>query len=242
MPSFDGSGPPGVTAAATGFVEGLDELVGRYDLILCDVWGVLHDGLRGFAAAGHALSRFRAAGGRVLLVSNAPRPGKAVASQLDHLGVVRAAYDAVLTSGDLTRAVVAGRGARPYHHIGPERDLGLFDGLPARPCGLAEADYVICTGLDDDETETIEDYGPKLAAMRGRDLEMICANPDLVVERGHRLILCAGALAAAYDELGGRTITAGKPHPPIYAEALRIGGELLGRPPEPGREIGRAHV
>ncbi len=218
-------------------VGGFDEIAARYDLLLCDVWGVLHDGLQAFEAAGEALSRFRRGGGRVILVSNAPRPGEAVAAQLDGFGVPRSAYDAVRTSGDLTREMVTERGGRPYHHIGPARDLGLFEGLEGRAAALSDADYVVCTGLFDDEIETIEDYGPALAAMRARDLLMICANPDLVVERGDRLILCAGALAAAYEAEGGRALTHGKPHPPIYRSALAIGRDLLGRTPDPRRVL-----
>ena len=221
------SGPETVPLA---FVDGLGELAGRFDLILCDVWGVLHDGVKAFPAAGDALARYRAAGGTVILVSNAPRPGPVVMRHLDQLGVTRDAYDDVRTSGDLTRAIAGSYGDRPFHHIGPERDLGLFKGLTGRPTPIEEADYVVCTGLVDDEIEVVEDYADRLADMRARDLPMICANPDLVVERGHRLILCAGALGAAYEEMGGRTITPGKPHLPIYEAALTLGAELVERP------------
>ena len=220
------------------FIDGLAEIASRYDVLFCDVWGVLHDGLRAFPAASMALTRYRDTGGRVILVSNAPRPGFQVAEQLDGFGVPRSAYDAIRTSGDLTRALVASYGTRPMHHIGPARDLGLFDGLEANPGDLAAADYVVCTGLFEDETETIEDYGPVLADMRRRNLPMICANPDIVVERGERLILCAGAVAAAYEDLGGEAVTAGKPHPPIYRAALDVAIELLGEATDTGRVLG----
>ena len=219
------------------FVAGLSELAGRYDLILCDVWGVLHDGITAFPAAGEALGRFRAGGGRVVLVSNAPRPGPVVARQLDELGVPRGAYDDIRTSGDLTRAIVEGNGARPVHHIGPERDLKLFEGLAAPFSTLDAAEYVVCTGLFDDETETVADYAETLRRMRERRLVMVCANPDLVVERGDQLILCAGALAAAYEALGGAVLMPGKPHPPIYETALAVGSGLLGRPALPSRTL-----
>ncbi|TDR88019.1 TIGR01459 family HAD-type hydrolase [Enterovirga rhinocerotis] len=234
--SIPHSGSP--RADAVSFVQSFEEIAERYDLLLCDVWGVLHDGLKAFPAAGEALTRFREAGGRVVLVSNAPRPGDVVTRQLDQFGVPRTAYDDVRTSGDLTRAIVAGHGEKTFHHIGPERDLGLFRGLSGRPTSLAEAEYVVCTGLFDDETETAEHYAETLAAMRERDLPMICANPDLVVERGHQLIVCAGAIAAAYEDLGGRTVTPGKPHRPIYEAALALGSELLGRPVERSRVLG----
>jgi HAD superfamily hydrolase (TIGR01459 family) len=218
-------------------VSGLSELARRYDLILCDVWGVLHDGVRGFGSAGDALTRFREGGGCVVLVSNAPRPGPVVAAQLDELGIPRDAYDRVVTSGDLTRAVVAARGAEIVHHIGPARDLKLFEGLEARFGTVETAGYVVCTGLFDDETETAADYEAALRTMRERNLWMVCANPDIVVERGDRLIPCAGAIAAAYEDIGGRTYTGGKPHPPIYEAALAQGADALGRTPDPARVL-----
>ena len=221
--------------SATALVPGFASLAPRYDLILCDIWGVLHDGLKAFPDAGAALGRFREGGGRVVLVSNAPRPGFAVAKQLDELGVPRAAYDGIVTSGDLTRAVVLERGRQALHHIGPERDLPLFEGTPARFAPLDSADYVVCTGLFDDEHETVVDYEPTLRRMRERDLWMVCANPDIVVERGEQLILCAGALAAEYEALGGETYAGGKPHRPIYEAALAQGARHLGSPPAHSR-------
>ena len=220
------------------FVRSFAEIADRYDLVLCDVWGVLHDGLEAFPAAGEALTRFREKGGRVVLVSNAPRPGWLVVRQLDQYGVPKSAYDDVRTSGDLSRAIVAENGTKAFHHIGPERDLGLFRGLDGRATDLDEAEYVVCTGLFDDETETADDYAETLARMRERDLVMVCANPDLVVERGHKLIVCAGAVAAAYEEIGGRTITPGKPHRPIYEAALERGSELLGGALDRSRALG----
>jgi HAD superfamily hydrolase (TIGR01459 family) len=219
------------------FVSRFEALAPRYDLLLCDIWGVLHDGLTAFPEAGAALQRYREGGGRVVLVSNAPRPGSSVAAQLDEMGVLRTAYDDIVTSGDLTRAKVIEHGADRLHHIGPERDLPLFDGLPARFASLDDADYVVCTGLFDDEHETLADYDATLHRMRERRLSMVCANPDIVVERGHKLILCAGALAAAYEALGGETYAGGKPHRPIYQAAIAKGGELLGSTPEPSRVL-----
>lgn len=214
-------------------VPHFEHLAPRYDVVLCDVWGVLHDGLSAFPEAGDALARFRGGGGRVVLVSNAPRPGASVASQLDGLGVPREAYDAVVTSGDLTRLIVAERTGKAVHHLGPERDLPLFAGLDTRFAPLDEADYVVCTGLFDDETETIADYGQILRRMRERGLWMVCANPDIVVERGNKLIPCAGALAAAYEAIGGETYTGGKPHRPIYERAIETAAGLGDAVPAP---------
>jgi len=210
-------------------VEGLKPLADRYDLVLCDVWGVLHNGVRAYEAASEALTRFRDRGGRVVLVSNAPRPGSAVGTQLDGFGVPRTAYDAVVTSGDLTRLAIEERLDRVVHHIGPPRDMPIYQGLDIRFGSIEEADYVVCSGLDDDERETAEDYRLRLEAMLARDLLMICANPDLVVERGRSIIPCAGAIAQLYEQMGGRVFYAGKPHAPIYEKAVAVASRLDGR-------------
>ena len=211
-------------------VEGLQPLADRYDLILCDVWGVLHNGVKAYEAASDALTRFRAQGGRVVLVSNAPRPGASVGTQLDGFQVPRTAYDAIVTSGDLTRLAIQERIDRIVHHIGPPRDMPLYNGLDVRFGSLAEADYVVCSGFDNDEQETVEDYRPQLEAMRRRSLLMVCANPDLIVERGHMILPCAGTIALAYEEMGGEVYYAGKPHRPVYERALAVASDLAGHP------------
>lgn len=211
-------------------VEGLKSLAGSYDLVLCDVWGVLHNGVKAYEAASDALTRFRAKGGRVVLVSNAPRPGASVGTQLDGFGVPRAAYDAVVTSGDLTRLAIEERIDRIVHHIGPPRDMPIYAGLDVRFGSIDEADYVVCSGFDNDEEETVEDYRARLEAMRRRDLLMVCANPDLIVERGHMILPCAGTIALAYEEMGGKVFYAGKPHGPVYDRALAVAAGLSGHP------------
>lgn len=216
-------------ATAPAILAGFEPLSRRYDAILCDVWGVLHNGVKAYAAAGEALTRFREGGGRVVLVSNAPRPGRLVGEMLDRFGVPRTAYDGVVTSGDLTREAVEARGAEVVHHIGPERDLPLFEGLAARLGPIEEAAYVVCSGLDDDERETAEDYRGRLERIRARGLPMICANPDIVVERGHELLPCAGAVAALYEEMGGEVYYPGKPHRPVYEAAVARAEGFLGR-------------
>ncbi|MGO4527128.1 TIGR01459 family HAD-type hydrolase [Microvirga sp. 2MCAF35] len=209
--------------------EGLRSLADRYDLVLCDVWGVLHNGVKAYETASDALTRFRAGGGRVVLVSNAPRPGASVGTQLDGFGVPRTAYDAIVTSGDLTRLAIEERIDRIVHHIGPPRDMPIYDGLAVRFGSVEEADYVVCSGFDNDEEETVEDYRPQLEAMLRRDLLMVCANPDLIVERGHMILPCAGTIALAYEEMGGKVFYAGKPHGPVYDRALSVAAELSGR-------------
>jgi HAD superfamily hydrolase (TIGR01459 family) len=210
-------------------VEGLQPLADRYDLILCDVWGVLHNGVKAYEAASEALTRFRNGGGRVVLVSNAPRPGASVGTQLDGFGVPRSAYDAIVTSGDLTRLAILERIDRVVHHIGPPRDMPIYDGLDVRFGAIGEADYVVCSGFDNDEQETADDYRQRLEAMLKRNLLMVCANPDLVVERGSAIIPCAGAIALAYEEMGGDVYYAGKPHIPIYEKAIEVAAALNGR-------------
>ncbi len=174
-----------------------------YDVLLCDVWGVVHNGVAAFAAACEALTRFRAGGGTVILVTNAPRPGAAVQKILDRFGVPHDAYDAITTSGDVTRGIVESRLSERVFHLGPRRDLPIFAGLDVSFAPPETADYVVCSGLFDDATETPENYRELLAAMRARSLFMVCANPDIVVERGDTLLYCAGALADAYVVCSG---------------------------------------
>ncbi|MEE7456334.1 TIGR01459 family HAD-type hydrolase [Methylorubrum populi] len=219
-----------------------EDVAERYDLILCDVWGVLHDGTRGHAAAGEALIRFRGLPGarprRVILVSNAPRPWQGVQKILDGYGVPREAYDAILTSGDLTRRLIAEHPGERIYHLGPERDAPVFDGLDLTLVPGTEAQRIVCTGLFDDDAETAEDYRAALADFRARDVPMICANPDLVVERDRKLIPCAGLIAQAYAAIGGSVVYAGKPYRPVYETALAMAGELDGLPaPEVSRTV-----
>lgn len=211
------------------FLSTIASLSGTADVWFVDIWGVIHNGVKPYAAAVAACVNFRASGGTVVLVSNSPRPRDGVLAQLTAIGVEPATYDDVITSGDVSRRLIAALPSREIRHIGPERDRVLFDGLDVTRVSAEAADAVVCTGLFDDEVETAEDYGGELAALQARDLVMICANPDLTVERDGRIIYCAGAIAAAYAELGGRVLTAGKPHRPIYESAMDIVARLRGK-------------
>ena len=229
--------------AGAPLIAGLSEIAGRYDVVLSDIWGVVHNGRESFAAATHALARYRRQGGVVILITNAPRPAEPIRAQLAELRVPPEAFDAIVTSGDVTMALIAAHGSAPVHHIGPPRDLSLLDGA-ARLSGVAaplapldQAEYVMCTGLLDDRVETPADYDATLDAMLARRLPMICANPDLVVQRGDELIYCAGALAERYEQKGGSAIYAGKPYPPIYAEALNAANAARGRAAEDSRVL-----
>jgi HAD superfamily hydrolase (TIGR01459 family) len=205
---------------APALTDHFSSLASRYDAVLCDVWGVVHNGVAAYADACDALARFRAGGGTVILISNAPRPREWVVRSLDRLAVPRGSYDGLVTSGDVTRAFLRGHPGRTIFLIGPERDHTIFDGLAIAFGAVEAADYAVCTGLYEDERETPDDYGDLLARMRQRALFMVCANPDLVVERGDRLVYCAGAIADRYASLGGEVMYAGKPHRPIYQEAF----------------------
>jgi HAD superfamily hydrolase (TIGR01459 family) len=208
-----------MSTAVPPWIEHFGHLAPDYDTLLCDVWGVVHNGVTAFAAACDALMRFRKTGGTVVLITNSPRPSDSVARQLDRLRVPRGIYDAMVSSGDVTRSVIIGRPGQTLYHLGPERDRSVFAGLDLAFAPLDRADYVVCTGLENDEIETPEDYRSRLEAMRVRNLFKVCGNPDVVVERGSRLVYCAGALADLYASMGGEVLYAGKPYRPIYEMA-----------------------
>jgi HAD superfamily hydrolase (TIGR01459 family) len=202
-------------------LAGLSEIADQYDVLLCDVWGVIHNGATSFPAACAALQRFGAERGPVILISNSPRPSNAVEPQLAELMVPRDAWTTFITSGDATRALLAARAPGPAWRIGPDRDNVLYEGLGLEYAGPTEAAFVACTGPVNDDWETPEDYRADLTAAAQRGLTMICANPDRVVHRGERLIYCGGALADLYGQLGGEVIMAGKPYRAIYDLCLR---------------------
>jgi HAD superfamily hydrolase (TIGR01459 family) len=204
-------------------------LAANYDVVLSDVWGVTHNGISAFPEACAALARYRENGGTVILITNAPRRGEAVTKQLDELfHVPRSAYDGIASSGDVTCGVMAQRPGQSVFHLGPQRDISIFEGLDVRFAGVEEADYVVCTGLFNDDVETAESYREMLGVMRARNLFMLCANPDVVVDRGDRLVYCAGAIADLYGSLGGEVLYAGKPYRPIYEMALAKAEKVRG--------------
>ena len=201
----------------------------QWPVWFCDIWGVVHDGVRADEVSCDALVRHRRGGGVVILVSNSPRPRPALLKQLDGLKVPREAYDDVITSGDVTRAIISRHAGSRVFHLGPERDAHLREGLPVEFTGPEAADVIMCSGLVDDRTEQPEEYRPLLEKLAARHLPFVCANPDLVVKHGEHILPCAGALAAIYEELGGEVIMAGKPFAPIYEEALRKAEAAAGR-------------
>ncbi len=216
-------------AMTVPIIERISTLAHPVEAWLCDIWGVLHNGAAAFPGAVDALQRFQAAGGIALLVSNAPRPAAAVEAQLTRLGIPRDAYADILTSGDVTRERLAALGAASVLHIGPERDRGLFEGCDIGFADAAGAQWIVCSGLHDDTRETPEDYRARLQPLAERGVPMLCANPDLTVDRGGQIVWCAGGVARLYAELGGKVDYAGKPHAAIYATALARIAALGGR-------------
>ncbi|HRK17868.1 MAG TPA: TIGR01459 family HAD-type hydrolase [Hyphomicrobiaceae bacterium] len=228
-----------MTSRSPALIEHFSEIAGRYDVLLCDVWGVVHDGKRAFDAANDALTRFRAKGGTVVLVSNAPMPGDAVAALLDRLGVLRSAWDEIVTSGDISLRYISERGYRRVYGIGPlPRDASFFDRLPGRVTDIAAADCVACTGLVDDRRETAETYRPLLESALGRRVPFVCANPDLAVHVGHDLLPCAGAIADLYEKMGGPVVWAGKPHASAYQTGLDVAQRIRGSTIDKRRVLG----
>ena len=209
-------------------IERFAPLARDYDVLLCDLWGVVHNGIAAFPQACDALVRFRAERGPVILITNAPRASESVQRILDRLGVPRDTYDAIVSSGDVTHGIVAARLPQSVFHLGPPRDSSIFAGLEIVFASAETADYVVCSGLFDDTVETPENYRALLAALRARGLFMVCANPDVFVERGDELVYCAGALADAYAALGGEVLYCGKPYAPIYEAALGRAAALRG--------------
>lgn len=198
------------------FIHRLSDIAERYDALLCDAWGVIHNGVRLFDGVEEALVAFRKRRGPVVILTNAPRPSSIIPAQLDRIGLSREAYDGVVTSGDATRAAIESLLPRRVYKLGPDKDEMLYAGLKVEFAPLDSAEFIVCTGLVDDARETAADYADILAHAAARELPMVCANPDTVVRWGDRLVYCAGALAEAYEKLGGEVIYGGKPHAPIY--------------------------
>jgi HAD superfamily hydrolase (TIGR01459 family) len=218
-------------------IAGLSEIAARYDVILCDVWGVIHNGQQSFPEPCAALSRFGEAHGPVVLITNAPRPSPSVMAQIDRLGVPRAAWSQIVTSGDATRALLTAHAPGPVWKIGTSYEDSLYEGLALEFAEADDAALISVTGPYNDDVETPEDYRPRFEAPVARNLPMVCANPDIVVHRGDKLIYCGGALARLYAEMGGQVLMAGKPYAAIYDLALARAAETLGRPIERGRVL-----
>ena len=197
-------------------ISGLGDIAEDYDALLCDIWGVIHNGRVPYHEACAALERFRADRGPVILISNSPRPSVAIPEQFAKIGVPGELYDAIVTSGDATIDELSRRAPGPAFKLGPERDDVIYESLEMHFSDLEDAAFISCTGLFDDDSETPDDYVELLTQAREQGLPLVCANPDVKVKRGDKIIYCGGALAQLYEQLGGEVIYAGKPHEPIY--------------------------
>lgn len=210
-------------------LAGFSEIASNYDAALCDVWGVVHNGVSAYPSAVEALVEYRKQGGRLVFITNAPRPSGPIIEMLDRLGVVREAYDAIVSSGDATRVMISEYSGKVVHHVGPPTaDDSLYEGLNVIRGSAEEAEAIVVTDLDTDE-DTPDMYNDRVSLWLKRGLPMICANPDRVVEHGDRLIYCGGALGDLYEARGGKVRMAGKPYRPIYDEALRLAEQAAGR-------------
>ena len=213
----------------------LAALAPDYDAVLSDVWGVVHNGVAAYPEAVDALRQFRKSGGRVVLITNAPRAAAPIVEMLDTMGVPRDAYDGLVSSGDVTRTMIAPYRGKVVHHIGPPSiDDSLYEGLGVIRGPAEQAEAVVVTDLDDDN-DTPDMYEDRIKVWLARKLPLICANPDRVVEHGGRIIYCGGALADLYEAHGGRIKMAGKPYRPIYDEALKLAESTAGKSLDRGR-------
>lgn len=205
----------------------IDTIITHYDAVLCDVWGVVHNGMQTFESALKALRKIRKMGKPVIFLTNSPRLKENVATQLQEMKVGTDCYDAIITSGDVTRDLIR---AVPHDifFIGPRRDLVLFEGLACNFVEERAASSVVCSGFFEDFRSTTQDYEEILRRIKERNLPFICANPDITVHYGNQEFLCAGALARLYCQLGGEVRIAGKPHTPIYECALEKLKEICG--------------
>jgi HAD superfamily hydrolase (TIGR01459 family) len=209
----------------------LSDLAQRYDAIFSDVWGVVHDGVAIHPMARDALLRFRATGGSVILLSNASRLSAAVGQDLQRLGMISAAYDALITSGDIARDFLSTQPGIAVFDVGPGSACAICEGLDVQFAALQAADIAICAGAFEDGGNVTAQLGPTLRAMADRRLLLLCANPDVVTQLGERKVKCSGALAEVYAEIGGQVLYAGKPHTLIFERAMAVVSELRGRPP-----------
>ena len=214
-------------------LSGLGQIADDYDAILCDVWGVIHNGRQPFQAACEALDRFRDRG-PVILITNSPQPSVSIPATFLQIGVPGEFWDAIVTSGDATIDELARRAPGPAFKIGPERDDPLYLGLEMNFTDLDSASFISCTGMFDDN-EHPDDYVELLGEARGRNLDLVCANPDMRVKIDGKLVWCGGALAKIYEDMGGTVIYAGKPHPPIYRLCKAWLSEVMDYVPSPER-------
>ena len=211
-------------------LSSLSEISDAYDAIFCDLWGCYHNGIEPYEAAVSACHGFRERGGTVILLTNAPRPAHGVKAFLDRIGAPEDSYDAIVSSGAACQAALAsGKFGRSFFYVGQDRDLHMLSDVGLAPASLDDASAVLITGLRDDRVETPEDYAAEISSWADRGLTVLCANPDIQVDRGHERLWCAGAIARDYEAAGGEVIYFGKPHLPVYQRCHEVLHEHMGR-------------
>lgn len=210
-------------------IETLDQIASDYDAILCDLWGCYHNGIEVYPAAAAACHRFREKGGTVVLLTNAPRPAHSVEALLTRMSAPRDSWDAIVSSGGACQSAVSGGeyGTR-FAYVGPDRDLHMLTDLGKDPVVADQADAILLTGLRDDSVETPEHYAEEIAHWVERGLPILCANPDIIVDRGDARLWCAGAIARKAEEAGAKVVWFGKPHAPVYERCRAVVAELRG--------------
>jgi HAD superfamily hydrolase (TIGR01459 family) len=207
-------------------IENLESFISSYDVLFCDIWGVLHDGVTAYKEAGNLLAQFRNLGGSVILISNAPLPNDSLVSVLAEKGVRRDSWDSIISSGDITISHITERGYLWTYRIGPSRDADLFQLLPGKSASLEDAEAIVCTGLIDEGSETPLLYQNVLKRALALKIPLVCANPDLTVDVAERRYFCAGSIAQLYEGMGGEVYWAGKPFAEIYEAALTKASQL----------------
>ncbi|MEM9898148.1 MAG: TIGR01459 family HAD-type hydrolase [Pseudomonadota bacterium] len=208
--------------AALREITSIRDIATDYDAVLCDAWGVIHDGRHVFDGVAEALTTFRRDHGPVVILTNAPKPADVIAPQLDRLGLPRDAYDGIVTSGEVTRSEISKRCGQKAFRIGWTSDAILYEGLDLDFVAIDDADFILCTGLAEEYGAAPEDYKALLEPAAAAKKEMICANPDIVVRWQGKLMYCAGAIAREYEALGGPVTYAGKPYPAVYTMCADI--------------------
>ena len=212
----------------TQIVNALSDISAQYDALFVDLWGCVHNGVRAFDAANKALIEYRTGGGIVVLVTNSPRPRAQVEQQLADFGVARDAWDSIASSGDSARsALFLGAVGQKIYFIGTDAELPFFeplklidDPIQISHVQIEEAEGIVCTGLPTADG-TPDDVRAPLLYAKQKGLKLLCANPDIIVDRGDKREWCAGAVAQAYSEMGGTSLYFGKPHAPVYDLARR---------------------
>lgn len=217
-------------------ITSLSDIASDYDAVFCDIWGCFHNGVTPFPAAIAALQGFRQGGGTSILLTNAPRPAASVERQLDGMGAPRDSYDAIVSSGAACQAALTGgEYGDQFLYVGPDRDLHMLTDVGLTPTPEADAQAILITGLRDDRTETPADYADDIARWKDRGLTMLCANPDIIVDRADLRLWCAGAIAQDYENVGGNVIWYGKPHLPVYDRCYQVLAEI-------GRDIPKSRI